>query len=403
MQLRNYTRLPWSNQVCFFFLLMIGYILISIATATNVGGGGGLNQLISGVIILFTGICLIKDDRLCTMPVYKASICLLLFIIIRQTVFLGCDSTLALASIRSMFTVLFWLVPLAFSIKCFNRTDVKSATYAIQLLVVITVLYLVYSLYIQRTYMTAEDLLGAVNTAGSAYMLIPLIWLVFKGKSRIVLYLICFLICTFSLKRQGVLGFALMSIFILYDVYRAYFRSFKFLGFLLLIIVAFYGVEIFNELFGGIIERQAHFEEVGRAVDSGRSLLRTYAMEGFVKADVMQQFFGGGAGTAARYIELRLGFYNAPHCGFIEILCDYGVLGFLLFVNLFYSIFKYARSFSRSSITWKLLFGILSTWVFSNLISHAGRVWAIYYAIAIGYVYTYFDFYRILDDKQIKD
>ena len=139
---------------------------------------------------------------------------------------------------------------------------------------------------------------------------------------------------------------------------------------------------VINVVFSGIIERQQYKNETGD-LDSGRAMLWKWSMDGFWESPSSVKILGGGPDAGSRYVEERSGIYLAPHNAYIQILCDYGIIGLFFYVLFILSIFDLSLKFPRGSLERKILLGIFLTCVISSFFSHAGRIWTLFMGMAI--------------------
>ena len=392
MKLSKKYKINRNSPISYYFYLLLVYIIITIFNTKETSGGGLISQLVAGVIIVYCLINLLFGKHEVSSlgkPLYKILSLFLVFIIIRVVIFFLTDFNLAIKSVRFSSTIIFWVASFLFFIKKNSQIDQYSFSYFVKLLIPLLFICYLYSIYLGNTYFSSINKIGAVNAAGSAYTLVPLIILILKGKTKFFGYFICLIICAWSQKRQCLLGFALVSLFLIKDLYLAYFKTFKFSGIIILLFVFIFSSTIFTTIFSGILERQQYLEEHFESSDSGREELRDYALTGFLDAPLSDIVWGGGPGTGGRYIESKLGFFNMPHCGFIEILCDYGLVGFILYFLFFIQIIKLSFKFPRNSISRRLLLGILFAWLMVNIFSHAGNVWITLFCISISCIICY--------------
>lgn len=374
--------------VSIFFFLLCTYLAVSIFFESAEGQGGGLvNQMLAGMVILYSGIKVFftrKPINAKGKGAYNVLFLFLLYLLIRLAVMVFTDFKLALSSVRNEITILFWVMCFLFCLQEFHYADLKAISKWTRVLIFISFVLYFYSIFIRRSYLESIDKIGADNTAGSAYMLVPLVLLVLKGKMKYVGYVLCLIICAFSQKRQALLGFGLISIFMLVDLGKAYFKTFRMTGiFYLLLAIALSGT-IFTGLFSGIVERQQYLEDKGDS-DSGRTMIWELAISGYAEAPLSDQLFGGGPGAGGRYVQERTGgWFVMPHNGYIEVLCDYGLIGLLLYIVFFISLLKLAFKFPRGSLFRKILLGVCLAWIMSNAVSHAGGIWIVFLCIAVG-------------------
>lgn len=388
----SYNRVNTSKNrsVTYFFALLYLYLVVCLSTSTiGTSGGGLLNQLSAALVIVYCSFKVFFSRKVVPSngrSLYRLLFLFYIYIIARVLWMLVVDVGGAVMSLRYSFTILFWVVSLLFCFQEFAKTDSRVVSKLSTILIVIAFIVFFNSIIIEQRYWQLNDTIGAVNAAGSAYMLVPLIIIVLKRKARFVGFLLCLVVCAWSQKRQCLLGFALVSLFLLWDLFKAYFKSFKFFAVIILLITIVFSGFIVDKVFSGIIERQLYLTERDDA-DSGRLTIWEMAIDGYSDAPVMDQLFGGGPGAGARYVEsISRGWFVMPHNGFIEVLCDYGVFGVLLYVLFFLSLIRTTFTYPPGSSIRKILLGISLSWIMSNVVSHAGRVWAVFFCIALGYM-----------------
>ena len=253
----------------------------------------------------------------------------------------------------------------------------------------IYLLFIIYRLLTQRLILIRTGVLAGINVAGSVYMIVPLVMLTFKKEKKVLLFLLCAWLCIASAKRQAVGGMAIVSLFCIKDLYDTFFKKNKLYGILAVIFLmgsAYISRNYIHHAFDRLKQRQETIEERGGEIDSGRAELRRTAYTGFEEAEFSVKLFGGGTGTGTAYINRYLDQYRAPHCGFIEVLCDYGLIALSLYVAFFLALLFY--TFRLSTWNLKLMWlAICGAFIFCNAISHAGNLNFIYLAIAIGYIH----------------
>lgn len=380
-----------DSRVVIYFSLLFIYLIVNMNNVGETQGGGLLNQIVAGITIIYCTFCSVLSKKMIPpngVLLYRLLQLLLYYIIVRIIV-MGVDNPkLALASIRDGITIIFWGISLLFCIKNFWLCDSKKLNVLIIIFIVLSFINFIYSIVLEKRYFQSIDLISAVNAAGSAYMLIPLILIALKGRARIIAYLICLIICAWSQKRQCLLGFAIISIFLIYDLAKSYFRTFNIMGVFYLLLALLFSSAIISRVFSGIIERQEYLNSKGD-IGNGRNVLRLLAWQGYQEAPFSTQLFGGGPGTGGRYIEQRLGSFYMPHCGFVEVLCDYGLVGSILYGLFFLAVFRMALSFPRKSIARKILLGVFFSWVMVNCFSHAGNIWLMCFCMTIGCLLYY--------------
>ena len=377
-----------KNVLLYFFLLSV-YIVVNIITINPEGGGGIINQVSAGGLIVLCIVRIFSHKRIVVQngkEIYYTGLVFLVYLLARLLLMFLTDYDTAKSSVRNEITILFWLVSLLFCIREFNQADYQTIEKRISIIIVLSFLFFFQAIFLKKGYLQSIDKISGVNAAGSAYMLVPLIMIALKGKVKIVGYILCLVACAFSQKRQALVGFTTISIFLIMDLIKDYFRVFRFIGVICVVLAIMFSGVIVNSVFSGIIERQQYLNEKDDITDSGRSEIWSIALDGYVEAPLVDQIFGGGPGAGARYVEERVNWFVMPHNGFIEVLCDYGIVGLIFYVFLFISLFRFPFRYPRSSLQRRLLLGVILAWIVANAISHAGNVWIAFLGITVGYM-----------------
>ena len=390
---------PINNRVTIYFLLICLYYIVNVTTSSaNSGMSGQLiaesniyNQLMGGLIITYSLFFAVKGSTkgMRSAPLYKVSATMIAWMLLRHFVFYINDPSSSMREINSIFNTIYWFSAILFGIVNFRRIDKSSLNKLIILTVCVVSVFLMYRTITQKAILSEWGITAGINVAGSAYMLIPLVLYAFKGKFRLLMLLVCAFICVYSAKRQAVLGLGIILLFVSKDLIRLYFKQFRFYGILLIIAAVIWGNDYVNSAFEDLFTRQEEIEDTGGPVDSGRSELRAAAMEGYKEASFSSQFFGGGTGVSSKYVEIHTGTYNAPHCGFIQILCDYGIVGLAIFLFFFFNLLKWSTNFRRFSQDQLVYLSLVLVWINFNIVSHASNMFAVYLSMAYAYLYTY--------------
>lgn len=386
MAFLNYNKQKTSKIVsCFFYLLYL-YLIVLFITSDPETGGGAFNQITAGLFVVFCStVVIFKKKQISNKgkEIYYIVLVLFIFLIIRLALMMVSDLNAAMHYVRNEATILFWVVSLLYCIQEFKSKSLGIIYKFSKYLIFIAFIFFIYSIIIEYSYLQSINRIGAVNEAGSVYMLLPLIVIVFKGKPKIIAFLLCLMLCAWSQKRQALLGMGVSSLFLLMDIIKDYFKSFKILGIIIVVVSIIFSSVIFSNLFSGIIERQQYLNEKSDITDNGRSILWGTAIDGYLEAPLADKIIGGGASASGRYIESKTTIFMMPHNGFIEILCDYGLIGLICFLLFLFYILRLCFKFHRGSDYRKYTLTILMAFIVNNTFSHAGNIWAIFLCIAL--------------------
>lgn len=377
----------------FFFLLSLYYIINLLTSPITSGMSGGLeaehnifNQLTAGIFVLFVLYYAIVTKANHSYSLTKVLAVFLFYITLRTYMGFAIDhSRHTIFSFSSIFNMCFWAGGLVFGLKCFRLAPQETLKRMIQMVLIVYLVFVTYRLFTQKALLMRLGISMGINMAASVYMIIPLVFLVFKGKLRLFLLLLCAFICAYSAKRQAVLGLAIVLFFTSKIVYQLYFQKKKFLAFIVVLPLLYFGSDYISKAFEDLTSRQELLAE-REDEDSGRLQLWAVAMSGFQNADNATQWFGGGPGTGRKYIGAFFPIARAPHNGFIQVLCDYGYIG-LIFYGLFFLILVFYVLKVRDIDNKLLYLAITFSWLFANTISHPGNLTMVFLAIGVSYIF----------------
>ena len=383
-----------GNRVTFFFLILASYYIINLLTSPITSGmSGGLeaehnifNQLTAGVFVLYVLYYSIMTKGHHSYFVIKVLALFIFYITLRTYMGFATDNSRhTIFSFSSIFNLCFWAGGLAFSLKCFRFVSPDSLKRLLQMVLVVYLVFVTYRLFTQKLLLVRLGITMGINTAASVYMVVPLIFMIFKGRIRLFLLLLCVFICAYSAKRQSVVGLVIVALFSLKMIYQLYFRKKRVLAVILILPLLYFSSNYISRAFNDLVSRQERL--VAREdVDSGRLQLWSIAMSGFQNASTTKQWFGGGPGTGKRYIGAFFPISRAPHNGFIQVLCDYGYIG-LVFYALFFLVLLFYVLKVKGLDNKLFYLAICFSWIFANTISHPGNLTFIFLAIGIGYIF----------------
>ena len=383
-----------GNRVTTFFFILASYYIINLLTSPITSGmSGGLeaehnifNQVTAGVFVLYSLFYAIttKSDR--SYLLTKTIVLFIFYITLRTYLGFATDNFRHnIFSFSSIFILCFWAGGIIFGLKCFRYATPETLKRMIQMVVVVYVVFVSYRLLTQKALLMRLGISMGINAAAAIYVVVPLIFMVFKGKQRLFLLLLCTFICIYSAKRQAVVGLGIVALFSLKTIYQLYFQKKRMLAVLIVLPLLFLGGNYIRRVSDDLINRQERLMERDNT-DSGRFELWTVAMSGFQNADNVAQWFGGGPGTGKKYIGAFFPIARVPHNGFIQVLCDYGYIGLIIYVAYFLVLLGYVLKVR--GVDNKLLYlSICFAWIFANTISHPGNLAFIFLAIGVGYIF----------------
>ena len=389
-----YDEVKLGNKVFIFFaLLAIYYILNLLTSDVNSGMSGGLeaernpvNQVMASLLIVFVLYHDINSSLKTSYFLFIIVFTFLAYTFLRNYFcYLNGSSNNFLTSFIGWSKYAYWGGGLIFAMKFFKSTKPDDLKRLIQMMVSLYLVYATYRLFTQKAILFELGISAGINSVGQVYMLVPLVMLTFKGKTKLVIFIYMAFICVFSAKRQAVVGMAIVGLFSVKEIYQAYFKKHKFLALVIFLFVFFFGSGYIYHAFDDLMKRQETVEE-NEQMDSGRAELWQAALDGFERSDNTSHWFGGGSGTGKRYIGEYFPIARAAHNGFIEILCDYGYVGLFLYILFFLVLLGYTLKVKKMDD--RLIYlSICFSWIFHNVISHPGNMRLLFLAIGIGYIF----------------
>jgi hypothetical protein len=213
-----------------------------------------------------------------------------------------------------------------------------------------------------------SDNIEVVNNI--AYSFVGLIPFVFLIQQKRLLSIFAIGVLTFFIiqgaKRGAIMVGALGLLSFIYYQMRTVEKKHRFRGYLI-IAISIIGLSYFaydmllsNEF---LMKR---LESIGEGQSSGRDIIYANIFNGWYNSDsIMHYIFGFGfAGSM-----LVSGSGHFAHNDWLELLSNFGLIGFFLYLSLFYSAYMTLRK-SKWTIDKKLLFGtIMSMWFLTTLFS----------------------------------
>lgn len=379
----------------FIVLLMLYYIVNLLTSSANSGMSGAMlaevnpyNRIMGGLIIFYIAISSIRGYLKKKIKSYTYIKIFVIYLIISYVICLTLNFKFYFGQANSCLNIIYWLLTFIFCMQCFEKINNKNVNVLFRWITIVYLVFITYRLITQKAILTNEDMVAGINVAGSVYMITPIVSLAFENKYKVIVFIICLFLCILSGKRQAFIGIVIVSFFELPDILKNYWCSYKFKGIIIAVLAICCFKNSIISSFDSLVARQNRIEEVGGSMDSGRSDLRASAMKGYLDADIFQQLLGGGTGVCGLYIKDNYGKFNYPHCGYIEILCDYGLLGFCIFIIILVSLFKKSQRVKIKRYR-HIAVSCVSAIVYVNIISHAGNMSIIYLSMALAYVFTY--------------
>jgi len=218
-----------------------------------------------------------------------------------------------------------------------GKGNAKSCTFITFLLPILLGLFV-----LAKDYMVAEE---DVSMVTSAYYLLCLIPFVFLLRSRVIKSIFVVIIgaaVLISSKRTGFIAYALaIAVYLFVKTMQGEKRGanlFRYIcimaGLALVLVVA---VNMFEFT---IFERLESISDDG---GSGRISVYQETWDLIMRSSLPRFIFGSGFNR----VYSDMGFSLSAHTDFLEVLYDYGLIGFAFFVNMFFLLIKRAKKFYK--------------------------------------------------------
>lgn len=121
------------------------------------------------------------------------------------------------------------------------------------------------------------------------------------------------------------------------------------------------------------------FQEDNLATAGSRTMIWSSLINEFVHRDLLSLLFGTGS-TSSWYISHSIGYITSPHNNYLEILIDYGLIGFSLFWGIIVLIFSKCKNSLSSAVIILIFTGSLSLSPFNYMIPWLFLLFAIFYS-----------------------
>lgn len=234
--------------------------------------------------------------------------------------------------------------------------------YFVRLLIVEVIMFFV--LY----FLVMEDRVQSNMIYWSA-LLIPYLFLIPDYARRNLLVIAMMLVVAFSLKRSAFIygTFAiLLIIWNKWSVDKNLLRALIFVIFMTTLAFAFFSIS--ESMENSTISRFENFSEGGDV----RSDIYEIVWEKFLLKTPMEKFFGNGyQSTLFGGITEDLGFTKTAHDDFLEVLCDYGIIGLIIYILLIVRIIKTViKSRKIDNKVFLVNLQVLATFIVMSTISH---------------------------------
>lgn len=234
-------------------------------------------------------------------------------------------------------------------------------------------LYLMIPLTVMKFYNETQNIMArklskeenVVNNISYVFVgLLPFVFFIRKKIIAIGIILICMFYVIYSSKRGAlVVGVISVSVYLYYLNKQGFFKN-KLINFLLVLVVAYFGIYLFSQFLNENEYLLYRLELMQEGNSSGRNIIYRNIYDKWLNGNYKQLLLGFGfAGS----LKLTNGQY--AHNDWLELLSNFGMLGILFYLIIFYQTFKIMLDKKRDVENKLMLFQIIIAWFVVSLFS----------------------------------
>ncbi len=265
------------------------------------------------------------------------------------------------------------LIPLPISLVIIEKFNKRDRDLMINILFGISVLLLLFTLFSLSTLSSSRSgVLGGGPIVLSRWLCFGAIVVLFhpKIKKYNLLYMILFILASLFTGSRGPIFslFLVMMLYFFFNFRKVFFRTILLLSFFISILI-----------FSGIFDQLLQYNNVSRVfmnIGEGglnKSNSRSYIFESSIQ-EIISYPLGVGSGNFVEYTQDPSFFKNKdlfyPHNLFFEILCEFGVLTFLVFmIYLLQSLLSFKINLFNKRETRNMMFYTFAFLFFNSMVS----------------------------------
>lgn len=273
--------------------------------------------------------------------------------------------------------VMFYVLYLAY-------LDNKKITIKCMLVIAVTMIcHAAYLFYFQLEYEKSLGLDGIRDSNYGAMIASALAFplLIRKNKYALFSWGLMMLLVFYSGQRSAILV-GILSIPVAWSSYKNTLKRTEVV--FLIIVASLFSVPYFKGAYDNLIERTEIETESGE-FGSGRSKFYPVALKGYADGNFVQTVFGRPQTELMDLIKKRLGIRITSHNGFIDMLFCYGFIGFIVYLNVFVSLFVKSKSVRKyASRYYQVYLYMIFAWLVQNLVTHG--LFSPAYGLVFGYI-----------------
>lgn len=242
----------------------------------------------------------------------------------------------------------------------------------------------------------------ATNYVFFISMMFPFLFFV-KEKNRYIFYLIGLMLSVLAFKRSGVLvAITAGAAITWYDFIKAKGRNSgtkKIMSVFFIVAVVGLLIAVDSYTGGHMSGRFSSIEEDG---GSGRDIIFEYVILRFHNMDSLDQIFGLGFNGVMNHewYELRQGLFISAHNDFLEVICDFGYIGSIMYLMFIINVLKNTYKIRRSSMSlYKANVTSILIFIIASMVSHL-FLYPTYYAFIV-MLWAITSYYSVNKNKEI--
>lgn len=392
MAKKDIRRIYKNPAIRFLILLLIYYIAYLLTPVDYSGSSENYSasrlgpQLLSMLMIAYSTFYLIKNNFLLKKKPLNSFIYFLAYVIISYIVYLINGVPFSLYFLSNILKISIWILPLFLFAFYLKKIEDFS-----KILIIFTIIYLVYisiSMYLQYGNSEEAEITGA-GIGGAIFYISPIIFLIPNKRLSSWLYLIAFGLSIVSAKRTPILMMTIPFFFFGLQIIR----SLQPKDIIIIILLVSLGAFSFFSHFTNMLIERNQIDAASGAYGSGREIFYRIVFEGWINSNIIHFIFGFGIGAVNQLLLTKFGIAISAHSGFLDILYSYGLIGIIIYLSVFYSLWIYRLEVKKFTPKYhKVYVMFICIWFFQNFIIHGfSGTQFICYTIFIGYIISRVD------------
>lgn len=351
------------NIVLFIFISLI-YWYESLEMFLEEGGGGTVLTLAVGILSLFCMTLIIIKKRNGLQSFSRIVLYLVgLMYLFSMLNIANCPFPARVLYLSNLLPFIILLVS--------NRIFLSKKEKDYDLTIMLTlVMFLVIFYYYNYQNNILNEVMSQNNSSYTILYFMPFVLCINNNKLKIIWLLIIALVLLTSLKRGGIIAFVVGVIsYYLIDFLRnsnSHKNIFRFFVSIIPISIAmFYLFEYIDESMDNVLTYR--FEKLETDEGSGRLDIWKWVLNDIQNNSIIEWFFGHGYNGVLNNSTLKM----SAHNDFIEVIYDFGIGIFILYIILYKFLFSYSkRLLKRKSHLAAPLFSSTMVLLVNSLVSH---------------------------------